>query len=338
MMADNGNNNDVFVYMGGNQRVPRDVTHAIVDLSVDTIRANAFFKCRQLVSLEMHDGVKIIEEQAIQFCTSLRTIKLPGVKVIERDAFGGCTALEDVEFGIKLEAIGSNAFCRCHSLQNIKIPKVRVIECAAFANCVQMTDVELSEDLERIGNAAFCSCPLLRRIALPLKCVISEYYVFYGCALSRVDLVGGIHKTVSSLLLESWRDEMNEEIDSINRDLPNTFLKTRTIRRWMERVLERTKYYKLKEDTSLLELAVWKAKLHEEEGEEFSLSSDLCVSLEKKMTFLELTRWKAKVDEEFADARHARHEARVTCGANIIIPRVLSFLNDDVFPTLNHNS
>lgn len=97
-----------------------------------------------------------------------------------------------------------------------------------------------------------------------------------------------------------------------------------------KRVLERTKYYKLKEDTSLLELAVWKAELHEKEGEEFSLSSDFRVSLEMKMTFLEWTRLEARVDEEFADARH---EARVTCGASIIIPRVLSFLNDDdVFP------
>lgn len=89
---------------------------------------------------------------------------------------------------------------------------MRVIEGAAFAGCGQLTKAELSEDLERIGNATFCSCPPSRAYLLShLKCVISEYYVFYGCALSRVDLVGGgIHKTVSSLLLESWRDEMNE--------------------------------------------------------------------------------------------------------------------------------
>jgi len=34
-----------------------------------------------------------------------------------------------------------------------------------------------------------------------------------------------------------------------------------------------------------------------------------------------------------SDADAARHEAHVTCGASIIIPHVLSFLNDDdVFP------
>jgi len=41
------------------------------------------------------------------------------------------------------------------------------------------------------------------------------------------------------------------------------------------------------------------------------------------------------IDEEFAGARY---EARVTCGANIIIPHVLSFLNDeDVFPLLHYD-
>ena len=34
--------------------------------------------------------------------------------------------------------------------------------------------------------------------------------------------VEGIRKTISSLLLERWRDEMNQEINSINQVFPNT--------------------------------------------------------------------------------------------------------------------
>jgi hypothetical protein len=48
--------------------------------------------------------------------------------------------------------------------------------------------------------------------------------VFDYCVnLSTVDVVGGIHKTISSLHMESWRNEMREEIDRINRVLPTTF-------------------------------------------------------------------------------------------------------------------
>ena len=36
-VEDGGADDDVFVYMGGDQEVPQHVTHAIVDRSVDTI-------------------------------------------------------------------------------------------------------------------------------------------------------------------------------------------------------------------------------------------------------------------------------------------------------------
>ena len=72
---------------------------------------------------------------------------------------------------------------------------------------------------------------------------------------------------------------------------------------------------------------VWDA-----EESSFSFSSDLCALWKEKMTLLELAQWKTKFDEEFVAARQ---KARVKCGANIIIPHVLSFLNDhDVIPLL----
>jgi len=313
-MADHaaeGDNNDVaFVYMGGDQEVPFDVTHAIVDRSVDTIRRRAFYNCRHLVSTEMHDGVKIIEEEAFQHCESLKRIHLLGVKVIEEGAFADCTALEDVEFGNELDKIGWEAFART-SLRKIKIPKVRAIEANAFVNCEQLTEAAhlSSEDLESVEYGAFMYCLRLRRIAIPLKNDILDDCAFSDCDnLTQVDLVGGIHKTISSLLLDSWKNEMNDEIDSINRDLPNIhYDKTFVIRRWMIRVIRRIEHYK---------------------SEHYAL-------LKNNMTQLELALWDANLLN--VDSA-SRHEARVTCGANIIIPHVLSFLNDaDVFPLLDYD-
>src|SRR5210317_167753 len=86
-----------FVYMGGHQRVPRDVTHVRVHESVKIINRRAFYYCQNLVSIEMHDGVEIIEEEAFNGCYS-RGIKLPGVRVIEEFAFCNCDDLESVEF------------------------------------------------------------------------------------------------------------------------------------------------------------------------------------------------------------------------------------------------
>ena len=154
---------------------------------------------------------------------------------------------------------------------------------------------------------------------MPLKNNLLGEYVFDECYnLSQVDLVGGIHKTISSLLLESWRNEMNDVINEINYVLPNTTTheKTRAIRHWIERVIRRITHYKsehcrlLKEFTTLLELALWKIKLDEEFGE--ALSNEDNESNATK---------KAKID---IDA--VRHEARITSGANIVIKNVLPFL------------
>ncbi len=189
----------------------------------------------------------------------------------------------------------------------------RVIGCGAFSACLQLTDAELSEDLETNERMVFGDCRRLRRIALPLKANLLDHAfryqdVFYGCDnLSQIDLVGGIHKTISSLLLESWRNEMNNEIDRINQLLPNitTDEKTTVIRKWMERVLQRIQHYK---------------------SEHYAL-------LKHSMTLLELALWKSNLPN--VDAAASRDEARVTCGANIIIPHVLSFVNDEeVFPTV----
>jgi hypothetical protein len=221
----------------------------------------------------------------------------------------------DVEFSDKLESIGENAFA-CTALRSIKLPKVRVIDDYAFYNCHQLMEVELSEDLERIRYEAFGECPF-RRIAIPLKIyLLQNDYVFDDCAaLSQVDLVGGIHKTTSSLLLDSLINEMKDEIDRINRDLPNTDTndKTLAIERWVERVLQRISFFKsehqalLKTLTALLELALWKAKLDESQDQR-SIGSDQPTK-------------KTKIDMEAA-----RQEQRITSGASIVIANVLPFL------------
>jgi hypothetical protein len=314
---DHADDDDVFVYMGGDHEVPEDVTHVRVHKSVKIITRRAFYCCIYLVSIEMHHGVEIIEEEAFCHCEALRGINLSGVRVIGVEAFQYCTALENVEFGDKLESIEGGAFQGCTPLRIVKLHTVRYIGICAFAECPQLTEVQLlSEDLERIDNGAFIDCPSLRRIFIPLKDNllvdedVEDHGGFYKCdALSQVDLIGGIHKTVSSLLLDSWKNEMKDEIDIINQVLPYyDDDKTPAIRQWIRSVLQRIEHFKrehyalLKEDMTLLELALWKS----------SLPNNI----------------------DAAD----RQQARVTCGANIMIPHVLSFLNDDdVFPSLNQS-
>ena len=146
-------------------------------------------------------------------------------------------------------------------------------------------------------------------------CVRYSYMrsVFDWCKrLSTVELVGRIHQSVSYLSLDSWKIGMSEEIDRINDILPSlpAELKTTAIKQWMESVLRRLEHYKhehhllLKEAAALLELALWKANLDEDDP----------LELEANVSNLSL------------DNTSARKKRRITSGAGVVIKGVLPFL------------
>jgi hypothetical protein len=307
---------EIFVYMGGDQHVPVRVRRARIHKSVKIVRARAFQNRINLVSVEFHDGIEIIEEDAFNECISLSgSIKMLGIRIIKGGAFYNCCELTGVEFGDKLEKIEEEAFSYCRSLRSITMPSVRTIGRWAFYSCCQLTDLELPKGLETIEDKAFHTCTRLRRIVMPLKDDMIGVNVFsYVPELATVDLVRGVHSTVASLHMESWRNEIKDEINRVNEDLPN-FLpyKTIEIRQWMESVTFRLEHYKaehhdlLKEATTLLELALWKANLDDNGGEGGVLEREGVRTTRRQL-------------------KRARKEICVTSGSSIVIKNVLPFL------------
>ena len=320
--AQDGDNNDgdVFIYRGG--RAPQHITHALIDESVDEIEAHAFRHCENLVQVDTHNGLRKIGKRAFYGCNSLPRINLKSAVEIGKEAFFGCENLESVEFGDRLERIGVDAFGFCTSLQHLRLPSIITIGIYSFGSCKSLTNVEFSERLETIRIKAFHECERLQRIAIPLKRDLFEfddemqqYSQFSMCEqLRRVDLVGQAHiKTIASLHMESWRADMIAESNRINQILPNTtafYGQAGVVRQWMESLLDKMDRYKaehvryVKEGITLLELALWKAKLHEREDD-----------------FEEVKTKKAKID-----ASSVRKEKRITCGAETVIKNVLPFL------------
>eukprot|EP00984_Skeletonema_dohrnii_P005387 scaffold1896_cov86-Skeletonema_dohrnii-CCMP3373.AAC.3 len=313
-----GGDGDIFIYRGG--RAHQHVTHVLIDRSVEVIEQDAFKDCEQLVKVETHDDIRSVWYRAFYGCKLLRGVNLRSVDEIGEEAFYKCISLADVEIGNKLDTIEECVFGGCSSLKKLNLPYIVTIKSIAFCNCKALTDIEFSDRLETIGGHTFSDCSRLQRIAIPLKRdlityddLLNEYNQFEGCdQLKTVDLVGGIHKTVASFHLESWSTEMIAEINRINQVLPNTPAdeKTDEIRQWMDSVINKMDHYKaehcryVKESVTLLELALWKAKLDEKEDS----------SAEGRAK-------KAKIDVD-----SVRRDRRVTCGADIVIKNVLPFL------------
>ena len=110
---------------------------------------------------------------------------------------------------------------------------------------------------------------------------------------------------------------MNAEIQRINQVLPGTHPDemTNVIRQWIQAVIVKIERCKaehgalLKEATTLLELALWKAKLAG-----FTAEDD-------KDSVTEKAARKAKID-----VGDTKKEARIISGADIIIKNVLPYL------------
>ena len=239
--------------------VPRHVTHVRMSKSLKFVPERLFYSHQNIEEVECHYGVTKIFRLAFGWCPSLRRVIIPGVRVIKDIAFCYCEAMTYVECG-KLEIIGGEAFRKCRSLSGIDLPSIKIVEGDAFNGCRNLTYVKFGKDLESIGERAFLFCRSLQRIAIPLKDgIITNDSVFTACKnLERVDLVGGVHETVAALLLEEWRNDMNEEIYAINQILPNTPAggwdwindeldpgkKAQAIRTWLRKVLHKYIYYK----------------------------------------------------------------------------------------------
>ncbi|KAK1733342.1 leucine-rich repeat domain-containing protein [Skeletonema marinoi] len=255
-----------YIYTG-REVVPRHVTRVRIHESLTVIPARAFQGNLDIEELDCHDRVKTVEENAFYCCFSLRIVIMPGVTVVERYAFDNCNALTDVECD-KLERIGYEAFSWCKSLTIINLPSAKIVERYAFAHCEALTNVIFGKELESIGEWAFYCCTSLEQITIPLNDgIITDDSIFGVCEkLKHIDLVEGeqLRDTIAALLLEEWKNDMNDKLGVINQSLPTTPAgdeyedvgeKALAIRRWIRTVLRNIDRYKAQHHSYLNEAA-----------------------------------------------------------------------------------
>jgi hypothetical protein len=185
-----------FLYRGQSGKdIPRNVMHVKVDPEVKEIGERAFYRCHQLINVQLHEGLEHIDQWAFAHCKLLTSITIPStVKEIGENAFSGCRQLVDVELNEGLRRIDKMAFAYCTSLTSISIPPtVKQIGGGAFMCCTQVRNVELNEGLEEIGDRAFTRCTSLQRIVIPSTVKDIGTYIFEGCSrLSDVELREGL--------------------------------------------------------------------------------------------------------------------------------------------------
>ncbi len=168
---------------------------------VISIGKSAFSDCKSILSVEIPESVRIIEDRAFFYCIGLTSIKIPeSVQIIEDMAFAGCKSLESIEIPNSTFDIGLYAFGLCTSLSRIVVDdknpyyhdsgnclietetktliqgsnssvipsdgSVKNIAERAFNNCINLDSIEIPESVTCISQGAFAMCNGLSNITV----------------------------------------------------------------------------------------------------------------------------------------------------------------------------
>lgn len=95
-----------------------------VPQSVVRIDRMAFYNCKNLEEISLHDNIRTIGNHAFGCCKKLKRIVIPKkLKVIETHTFEDCVSLSEVVLQSGLKEIEWYAFYGCSSLHHIHIPE-----------------------------------------------------------------------------------------------------------------------------------------------------------------------------------------------------------------------
>jgi len=334
--------NEPFLYRLG-AIVPRDVVRVVVHHSIKVIPYRVFRGRRQLKEVLLPEGLEEIGEYAFSRCELLECINYPssltnigkhsfngcislkevvlpqGLQEIGLGAFRDCVSLARIDFPSTLFKIGDRAFLRCILLKAVMLPEgLRGIGDEAFRDCESLEQINCVSTLIRIGMGAFESCTSLVNMILMRGIMIIEANVFGNCRS-----LGWLTTTSKAFLMEVTTRDFTCRLVIINGivTLSNA-----------EQVIispERLNYISSPDILEVKNTIMTIMNINERSREENIERVQALITsyaFVEVSTILELVLWKNKMDMMRDLNPGTRGECRVMCGADNIIPGVMSFL------------
>ena len=156
---------------------------------VVAILQDAFLGNENLTSVDIPEGVKVIENGAFDYCSNLSRVVLPDSVQHIGAAFSECTSLIEIQLPDGLVSL-EDAFWCCKNLERIVIPDgVTEIDDFTFGGCSSLCEIKLSKNLAHIGEQAFIGCKKLESVQIPDGVISIDDYAFWKCSgLKEIEL------------------------------------------------------------------------------------------------------------------------------------------------------
>eukprot|EP01083_Nonionella_stella_P157232 510307_1 len=257
-----------FVYTGEGI-IPKGVTHVKFAPGVINLHQSLFGYCsKSLREVVLNEGIQTIGDHAFYVCSFLESILFPSTVIsIGRHVFN-YSSLREVVLNEGIQTIGDHAFYGCWSLKKITFPSTVIsIGHSAFKGCRRLREVVLNEGIQTIGRGAFWNCYSLERFQFA---DLSGRFFAIRDTITAVDR-GVIENKVNAI----YGMAMTEDKISISHETIKTWdtIKGPLIHN-VRLIYYLISYHELREATTIVELALWKAKISNTDGS--NAARELC--------------------------------------------------------------
>lgn len=142
----------------------------------------AFAGFRELVSVQIPEGVEVVSLCAFKGCEKLTQISYPStMREIWPLAFSGCD-LRNVVLPEGLVRLEHRVFEKNVNLETVELPStLKTVPDSGFSNLPNLKKVKLADGTEKIGAFAFSNNPLLEDVILSDGLVKISNYAFEQC-------------------------------------------------------------------------------------------------------------------------------------------------------------
>ena len=211
----------------------------------------------------LNEGLEKIWGHVFEKCTSLQNITIPSTaEEIGSTAFFGCTNLRIVVLKEGIQRIKSYAFVGCSLLERITIPSTVIeIDKLAFNYCTGLREVILHNEGVQIDDKAFADCAL-RRFKFPSLSTRLDNIVQAGQRdiEPKMDDITAVEWRSGELSIPAFRQQREDRWGIVETVVEVDKEK-------LDKIVRLIRYYEIKEATTLFELALWKSKIDQAEGD-----------------------------------------------------------------------